>query len=478
MTTELSGGVDTAVPARRPRLVALVVAVAFFMQMLDGTIITTSLPQMARSFGVEPVAMSIGITVYMLSMAVFIPISGWLGDRFGARTIFLVAIAIFTIASLFCGLAAGLWQFVGARAIQGAGSALMTPVGRMIVLRNADKSELVSAIALITWPALFAPVIGPVLGGLITTWFDWHWNFFINIPLGVLGIILVLRFVPDQRETTVPKLDIKGFMLSATALALVLSSLESFVHGIDELHIAIGMLAGGSLLSVVAAQHFLQSKHPLLDLSVFKVHTFAIATAASGTAGRISINSAPFLLPLLFQVGFGFSAVKTGTFILVYFVGNLAMKAVTTPLLRRFGFRTILSFNGLVAAVSLAACSLLSAATPQIVAFALLLVAGLSRSMQFTALNTLTFADINQTQRSSASTLSSMLQQMSMLLGVAVSALVLNISRMAHGNVTTSLTDLRIAFFVVGLIGVISALRFLELPWNAGADVSGHSRMM
>lgn len=476
MTTALSDGGETAVTARQPRLVALVVAVAFFMQMLDGTIITTSLPQMALSFGIEPVAMSIGITVYMLSMAVFIPLSGWLGDRYGARNVFLVAIAIFTVASLVCGLSETLWQFVGARAVQGVGSALMTPVGRMIVLRNAEKSELVSAIALITWPALFAPVIGPVLGSFITTYFSWHWNFLINIPLGVLGILLVLKFVPDQREISVPKFDVKGFMLSAAGLALVLSSLESFTHGIHEFYIAVAMLVAGITLSVLAARHFLGAEYPLLDLSVFKVRTFAIATAAAGTAGRVSINSAPFLLPLLFQIGFGFSAIKTGTFILVYFVGNLGMKVVTTPLLRRFGFRTILCVNGVITALSLAACSLLSATTPAIVAFALLLIAGLSRSMQFTALNTLTFADINAAQRSSASTLSSMLQQMSMLLGVAVSAVVLNLSQLAHGNVTTSLTDFRIAFFVVGLIGIVSALRFLELPWDAGAEVSGHAR--
>ncbi|MGH6860017.1 MAG: MFS transporter [Phyllobacterium sp.] len=475
MTTALIGGDDTTAPAPRPRLVALVVAVAFFMQMLDGTIITTSLPQMASSFGIEPVAMSIGLTVYMLSMAVFIPLSGWLEDRFGARNVFVAAIAIFTMASLLCGFSQSLWQFVGARAIQGIGSALMTPVGRIIVLRNAGKADLVSAIALITWPALFAPVIGPVLGGLITTWFGWHWNFLINVPLGALGILLVVRFVPQNRESSVPRFDLKGFLLSAGGLALVLSSLESFSHGVREFHVALAMLVAGVLLSTAATLYFLRIEHPLLNLSVFKVHTFAIATATSGTAGRVSINAAPFLLPLLLQVGFGYSAVTTGTYILVYFAGNLGMKAVTTPLLRLFGFRTILIFNGMIAALSLAACSFLTATTPEIVAFALLLIAGLSRSMQFTALNTLTFADIDAAQRSSASTLSSMLQQISMLLGVAISAIILNLSTMAHGRDVTSLIDFRIAFCAVGLIGVLSALRFLELPWNAGADVSGHT---
>jgi EmrB/QacA subfamily drug resistance transporter len=474
MTTAISDGEDSAV-ARQPRLVALVVAVAFFMQMLDGTIIATSLPQMALSFGIEPVAMSIGITIYMLSMAVFIPISGWLGDRYGSRNVFMVAVAIFTIASLFCGLSENLWQFVGARAVQGIGSALMTPVGRMIVLRNAEKSELVSAIALITWPALFAPVIGPVLGSLITTWFSWHWNFFINIPLGIAGILLILKFVPDHRDASTTRFDWKGFAYCSAGLALLLSSLESFAHGISELYTASAMLVAGGTLSILAARHLLEARYPLLDLSVFRIRTFAFATATAGTAGRVSINSAPFLLPLLFQVGFGFSAIKTGTFILVYFAGNLGMKVVTTPLLRRFGFRSILCINGLIASLSLAACPLLSPTTSEFVAFVLLLVAGLSRSMQFTALNTLTFADINAGLRSSASTLSSMLQQMSMLLGVALSAFVLNLSQAAHGNLTTSLTDFRIAFFAMGFIGVVSALRFLRLESNAGAEVSGHT---
>ena len=475
MTTALSDGGDTAVITRQPRLVALVVAVAFFMQMLDGTIITTSLPQMAVSFGIEPVAMSIGITVYMLAMAAFIPISGWLGDRYGARNVFLAAIGIFTIASLVCGLSENLWQFVGARAIQGVGSALMTPVGRMIVLRNAKKSELVSAISLITWPALFAPVLGPVLGSFITTWFSWHWNFLINIPLGALGILLVLKFVPDYREEIVPKFDMKGFVLSAAGLVLVLSSLESITSGLHGIYLAAGMFIAGTLLSALAARHFVKAKYPLLNLSVFKVKTFSLATAAAGTAGRVSINSAPFLLPLLFQVGFGFSPIKAGTFILVYFFGNLGMKVITTPLLRCFGFRTILCVNGIIAAIALMSCSLLSATTPEAIAFSVLLIAGLSRSMQFTALNTLTFADIDGSQRSSASTLSSILQQISMLLGVALSAIILNLSQTLHGNSTTSLVDFRIAFLAMGLIGVVSALRFLTLDRNAGAEVSGHA---
>lgn len=461
---------------RQARIVALVVAVAFFMQILDGTIVATSLPQMAQSFGVQPVAMSIGITVYMLTMAAFIPLSGWLGDRFGARRVFLWAIAVFTLASLVCGLSAGLAEFVVARAVQGVGSALMTPVGRIIVLKNARKSELVQAIALITWPALTAPVVGPVLGGFITTYASWHWNFLINIPIGILGLALVLRFVPEQYEGDPGKLDIRGFLLSATGLTALLAGLELSVRGGAALPLIIVLFVLGILTSVMATRHFLHVERPLLDLSAFRIQTFSISTLSAGTASRVAINATPFLLPLLFQVAFGMDAIEAGTYLLVYFVGNLGMKVVTTPLLRLFGFRTVLAFNGLIASFSIMACGLLSPSTPQIVVFALLLLAGLSRSMEFTALNTLAFADIHPTQRSSASTLSSMLQQIAMLLGVAVAAALLNLSRLLRGVAETALIDFRWAFFAVGFIGVVSSLRFLQLPSDAGAEVSGHRR--
>lgn len=460
--------------ARNSRIVALVVAIAFFMQMLDGTIVITSLPQMAASFGVQPVAMSIGITVYMLTMAAFIPLSGWLGDRYGARNIFLVAIGIFTLASLFCGLSGSLGQFIAARAVQGIGGALMTPVGRIIVLKNASKSQLVGAIALITWPALIAPVVGPVLGSVITTWFSWHWNFLINIPIGLAGLVLVLRFVPDQREDRVRRLDLKGFVLSSVSLTLVLAGLEAFVHGTaNALAIAL-LLALGTVVGILATRHFKAVANPLLDLSALKIQTFAMSTLSAGTACRIAINATPFLIPLTFQVGFGLDPIETGIYVLAYFAGNLAMKTATTPLLRRFGFRTILVGNGMLASLAIGACAAVSTGTPQMVTLALLFAAGLFRSMQFTALNTLGFADITASQRSSASTLSSMLQQVAMLMGVAVAAAVLNLSQALRGAETAALTDFRLAFLAVAAIGIVSALRFLALPRNAGSDVSGH----
>ncbi|MER9583275.1 DHA2 family efflux MFS transporter permease subunit [Mesorhizobium sp. M0276] len=462
---------ETATNARR---VALIVAIAFFMQLLDSTIISTSLPQMGASFGVSAVAMSIGITAYMLTMAVFVPLSGWLADRFGARNIFLLAIILFTLASLACGFSQDLSQFVAARVVQGLGSALMTPVGRILVLRNASKSELLNATALITWPALFAPVVGPVLGGFITTYLSWHWNFFINIPLGVVGLALVARFIPGDREADPKPLDWPGFALTSAGLALLLYGLERIAHPEDGVLPTMLLIVAGIVIGWLAVRHLRRAPHPLLDLSSFKVLTFAISTLAAGTIFRVAINATPFLLPLLFQVGFGLSPVDAGMMILAYFFGNLGMKTVTTPTLRRFGFRSVLVVNGLIASAAIMASAAISPQTPQALVVALMLIAGLSRSMQFTALNTLAFADIDAAQRSSAATLSSMLQQVAMLFGVAVAVAVLNLSQIARDRPALDLVDFRIAFLVIGAIGLVAALRFLALPAGAGAEVSGH----
>ncbi|MER9487634.1 DHA2 family efflux MFS transporter permease subunit [Mesorhizobium sp. M0563] len=465
---------ETAPAARQARRVALIVAVAFFMQLLDSTIISTSLPQMGESFGVPAVAMSIGITVYMLTMAVFVPLSGWLADRFGARNIFLVAIALFTLASLACGISQNLAEFVAARAVQGVGSALMTPVGRILVLRNAPKSELLNATALITWPALFAPVVGPVLGGFITTYVSWHWNFFINIPLGVVGLALVARFIPGDREAGAKPLDWPGFLLTSVGLAAMLYGLERIAHPEEGALPTVALLATGILVGWLAVGHLRRANHPLLDLTAFKVQTFAISTLSAGTIFRIAINATPFLLPLWFQVGFGLSPVDAGMMVLAYFLGNLGMKAVTTPTLRRFGFRSVLIVNGVIASLSIMACAALTPQTPKALVVVLMLIAGLSRSMQFTALNTLAFADVASPQRSSAATLSSMLQQVAMLFGVAVAAALLNLSQIARGAAALDLVDFRLAFLAIGAIGLVASFRFLALPKAAGAEVSGH----
>lgn len=463
-------------PAPPTTLIALIVASAFFMQILDGAIINTSLPQMAASFGVQALDLSLGITIYMVFVAAFIPASGWLADRHGARNVFALAIVLFGVASLACGLAQTLPQFIAARALQGVGGALMTPVGRLVVLRNTEKSQLLQATALITWPALIAPVIGPALGGFITTYASWRWNFLLNVPLGLIGVALVLRFVPNTRATP-RRFDAAGFVLSAAALVCLLYGLELAAQaGADPLWVA-SLCVAGSALAWLAVRHLRRVPVPLLDLASFAVPSFQLTTLSAGFWHRLAINGTPFLLPLLFQVGFGLSPWASGLLILAYFGGNLGMKTVTTPLLRRFGFRRVLVYNGVASALSILACGWLSPATPQALLIGLLVVAGLTRSMQFTALATLTFADVEDSQRSAASTLSSMLQQVSMILGVAAGALLLRLGQSWHQLDAPGLTDFRLAFVVLGVIGVGSALRFLRLPVDAGAEVSGHRRL-
>lgn len=450
-------------------------AVAFFMQMLDSTIIATSLPAMAKAFATDVVTLNIGFTAYLLAMAVFIPPAGWLAERFGAREVFLAAIGLFTLASVACGFSGSLVEFTAARLFQGASAALMTPVGRQLVLRDAPKAELVRAIATITWPALIAPVIGPLIGAWITTHAGWEWNFFINLPLGILGVVLVAFFVPRVPAEGARPFDVIGFVLTGGALALTLAGLElssSSTGGAGTL----GLLAAGMLAGFFAVRHLRRAPHGLLDLAVLKIPTFAFATLSAGTAGRLAVNATPFLLPLLFQVGLGFDAVETGSLVFVYFLGNLLMKSVTTPALRRFGFRRLLVVNGVIAALTIGAFAFVDGETPRLLVSALLIACGLSRSMQFTALTTIAFADVTSAQRSAATAISAMLQQLSQLLGIAVAAAVIRFASYLTGGGSDAgmLPDIRAAFLFIAAIGLVSALRFLALLPEAGAEVSGH----
>lgn len=444
------------------------------MQNLDNSIIATSLPQMAASFGVQALDLSIGITIYLLSAAAFVPLSGWVADRYGARNVFLLAILVFTLSSLACGFAASLPQFVIARAFQGLGGALMAPVGRMVVLRNTDKANLIHATALITWPALAAPVIGPALGGFITTYASWRWNFFINVPLGLAGMALALKYVPNTRAAEVRDIDWPGFLLSAAALMAMLYGMESFAHTRSAWRQPLLITVVGIVLAAWSVRHFNRTAHPLLNLSSLKVQSFAITTVNAGFLVRTAISSTPFLLPLLFQLGFGLNAWASGMLMLAYFAGNLGIKPLTTPTLRRFGFRSLLVVNGCLVGLSILVMAFFTPGGARSLLIAVLLLAGVVRSMQFTCLNTLAFADVADAQRGSAATLSSMLNQVSAVAGVALGALLLNISQSLHGHAHPQLADFRFTFIAIGLIGVLAALTFARLPRNAGAEVSGH----
>jgi EmrB/QacA subfamily drug resistance transporter len=458
---------------RSARRVALIVAAAFFIQHLDGAIINTSLPQLAESFAVQPVDINIGITAYLLSMAAFIPLGGWIADRFGAKHVFAAAIVIFAVASIACGLSQTLWQFAVARIVQGAGAALMAPVGRIVVLRNTEKSSLIDAIALTVWPALIAPVIGPLIGGLITTYVSWRLNFLINIPLGAIELAAVMLFIPNHRDGEPTRLDVTGFLLTAASLMMVLYGLERLSLGGQGRMLAAGLIAGGIVLGLAAVRHLLRTPASLLDLGVFKVKTFRIATLDAGITFRLAINATPFLLPLMLQVGFGLNPWQAGLLLLVYFAGNLAMKSVTTPMLRTFGFRNVLIGNGLGVAVTVAACGVLTAATPWLATALVLFAAGLTRSMQFTCFSTLAFADISPAQRGSSSTIFNMFQQLALGFGVAFAAVVLDASRALRGAAEVGLSDFHAAFFAFGAIALVATAMVARLAPDAGAEVSG-----
>jgi EmrB/QacA subfamily drug resistance transporter len=466
---------DTATSplAQRSTLVALLVAGAFFMENLDGTVIATALPQMAVSFRANPVDLNMGMTAYMLALAVFIPVSGWIADRLGARTVFASAIGLFTFASILCGMSNGLWQFTAARVLQGMGGAMMVPVGRLVVLRITEKKDLMRSIAYITWPGLAAPVIGPPVGGFITTYSSWRWIFYLNVPLGIIGIILAMWWITNEPQKA-GRFDWLGFVLAGTSCTSFMYSLE--LMGQQDVRWSLaGMSLGYSLVAgTLAVVHMQRTEHPLVDFACLKVPTFSIVIWG-GSLFRIAIAVSPFLLPLMFQIAFGMTAFESGLLVLALFAGNLGMKTVTTPILRRFGFRSVLVANGLISAMLILSFSLITRDTPKSAIVVLLFAHGLSRSMQFTSINTLAFVDIPKSAMSSASSFFAVAQQMSLGMGIAVGAVTLRIAMWIHGGITSApaATDFHLAFIFVSIIAVLAVVDCFGLEPHAGAEVSG-----
>ncbi len=462
-------------PGRKSTTIAILVAVAFFMENLDGTVIATALPQMGKSFHVNPVDLNIGMTAYMLMLAVFIPISGWVADRIGARTVFASAIAIFTFSSILCGLSQGMLAFTSARILQGIGGAMMVPVGRLVVLRTTEKHNLIHAIAYITWPGLVAPVIGPPVGGFITTYATWHWIFFLNVPLGIIGLVLTLILVENLKEGEKKPFDWLGFVLTGTACVTFMYGLEIAGREGASLGSYARYLAIGLIIGVISMVHLRRAPFPLLDLELLKIKTFAI-TVLGGSLFRISISVAPFLLPLMFQVGFGLNAFQSGLYMLALFAGNLGMKTVTTRVLHRFGFRSVLLVNGMLTAGMILGCAAIFPATPKLAIIVILFVNGLCRSMQFTCLSSLAFADVPKPQYSAATSFFSMIMQMTMGMGVAAGAIALRLSTLVTGNTVAppATRDFHLAFAFVALLTVLGTLDCFSLKPDAGAVVSGH----
>ena len=455
--------------------VTLIVAIALFMENMDSTVIATSLPAIAADLHEDPIALKLALTSYLLSLAVFIPLSGWMADRFGARKVFRAAIVVFTLGSAACGFAQGLPDFVLFRIIQGMGGAMMVPVGRLVLLRTIPKAELISALAWLTIPALLGPVLGPPLGGFITTFISWRWIFWINIPVGLLGVVLATRYIADIREEGLPPLDVKGFLLSGIGLSGLAFGFTTIGQGLLPPAVVLALLVSGAIGCWLYVRHARVVQAPLLDLNLLKVDTF-FASVVGGFLFRIGVGATPFLLPLFLQLGFGMSPLQSGLLTFASAIGAIAMKTTAAPILRRFGFKRVLVTNAVVSGFFIAAIAMFTLGTPHTLVLAVLLVGGFFKSLQFTSINSIAYADIDTKAMSRATSFASVAQQLSLSTGVAVGALVLEFERLGRPDSTVVAGDFPAAFLLVAVIAASSALVFALLPKEAGASLASRAR--
>lgn len=455
------------------RTLTLVVAAALFMESLTSTVIATSLAAIAADLQVDPLTLKLAFTAYFVALAIFIPISGWCADRFGAKTVFAAAIGVFTLASVGCALAWSLPSLVLGRFCQGLGGAMMLPVGRLILLRAIPKAEMVSAMAWLGIPTLFAPILGPPVGGFITTFYHWRGIFWLNVPVGLLGLALALYWVPQVRAAERPPLDWWGFMLTGAGLSLAIFGFTLLGSRSNHPAAALGMMATGALLLWLYAGHARRTAHPILDLTLLHSASLRISVMG-GNLFRIAVGALPFLLPLMLQLGFGMSAFQSGLLTFSSAVGAVTMKLTAAPILRRWGFRRVLLGNAWISSGLIAALALFSAQTPGPVIMAVLLVGGFFRSLQFTSLNTLGYADVPPSHMSRATALVAVAQQLSLAAGVAVAAMLLDGSRLADGRSALQALDFSRAFAAVGLLSLASVWWYRRLAVDAGAEMSGH----
>jgi EmrB/QacA subfamily drug resistance transporter len=452
-------------------IVPLVVATALFMENTDSTILATALPTIARDLGLDPISLKLAVTSYLVSLAVFIPVSGWVADRAGARTTFRLALLLFMVASVGCAFSSSLAGFVFWRAVQGVGGAMMVPVGRMVVIRTVAKNELVRALSFIAMPALIGPMLGPPLGGLIVSYADWRWIFLVNIPIGMLGIILASIYVPDIKQETAP-LDVSGFVLSALGLGGVILGAAMTGRHIAPVEVAVGCMLIGAVMLTGYVRHALRTERPLLDLRLMRFRTFE-AGILGGTFFRFGVGASAFLLPLMLQLGFGLDPLRSGLTTFAGAVGALMVKPLARGFLFRFGFRRLLIVNGLLASLTLMAFALFKPTTPHVIILGVLLLGGFLRSLEFTSLSAITYAELETRQISAATGMASVAQQVSISLGVATGAMVLEISAWAAGRLAPAVADFAAAFVVVGLVSAMTSVLMLRLPWGAGDEIAG-----
>jgi EmrB/QacA subfamily drug resistance transporter len=451
--------------------VPLIVAVALFMENMDSTVIATSLPAIAADIGTSPLALKLAVTAYLLSLAVFIPVSGWTADRFGARTVFRAAIAVFMLGSIGCALSGSLTQFVAARIVEGMGGAMMSPVARLILVRSVDRRELINAMVWVTLPALIGPLIGPALGGFLTTYISWHWIFLINIPIGLTGIVLATIFIEDVRAETPDPFDPVGWGLASVGIGGLVFG--GSMLGLNYLPIGfvLALIVAGAIASYAYVRHARRAPFPVLDLSLLKLPTMH-ATVVGGFIYRSGIGAMPFLLPLLLQLGFNLTAFQSGLITLSNVVGAMGMKTVIPIILRRWGFRRVLVVNALISAVLVAACATFQPGVSFAWIIGILIVGGFFRSLEFTSLNTLAYADVDNRRMSRATSLVAVAQQVSISVGVAIGALAVDLTLLARGRTSITAADFQPAYIAIALISASAFFVFARMPVEAGADLA------
>jgi EmrB/QacA subfamily drug resistance transporter len=460
-------------PQTKTKVVAMIVGSAIIMQQIDSTVITTALPQMAISLHVDPVRLSLAVTAYLLSLAIFVPVSGWAADRFGGRIIFRAAIGLFTLGSILCGLSGNLIELTAARVLQGLGGAMMVPVGRLVLFRSVEKTALIATMAYLQVPAQLGPVLGPPIGGFITTYFSWRWIFLVNVPLGLLGIVLVTLFFDNPKEEVERPLDWLGFVLTGASLFCIMYGVEAIGRSHGGAVEAVALLLAGFGIGALALRHLSRARHPLLDLSVFRIPTFR-ASIFGGSLFRAGAGTLVFLLPLLLQLVFGLSAFASGTITFATAAGALSMKITARPIIRRFGFRNVIIVNGLISAATIAMCAFFTASMSTVLIFVLLLIAGFFQSLQFTATQAMTYADVEQPLMSTATSIASMTQQLSRGFGISTVAVLLHLSLCWRGAGTLGTADFMVAFAGATAFALASVFYGWVLPRDAAAEVSGH----
>jgi EmrB/QacA subfamily drug resistance transporter len=445
---------------------ALLVAATFFMEFLDATILNTALPRMAASMGVTPVDLDIGVSIYSLTLAIFILPGAWLVDRFGARAVFTEAIVLFTLSSIACGLSNSTLAFDVARALQGVGGAFMVPVGRLVVLRTTAKTQLLQAVAVLTWPGLTAPLIGPTLGGFLAESYSWRAIFFVNAPLGLVGALLALAWTPRLEAQPPKPFDALGFLLGGGALAAALIGLDRFSNGGAAATVA-GLALSAAILAALFIRHIRAAAHPLVNGRPFAHATFR-SSMTGGSAARIAIGAVPFVLPLMFQLGLGYDGLRAGLSLTPLFVGNIGIKPFTSAILRFGGFRRVLIVNGLLQAATLLACARIGPETPPYAVAALLVVSGASRSMHYTSLGTLPFADIPPEDMSMANLIFSVAFQGGMAFGVGVGAAAIQLGALVAPSPPLAAFHLAFVALAILMLGAVAS------HWRLAPDAAAH----